>query len=329
MQLSAVLVVFMLSSQDERAAAASFERAALEVLGSSAVVRVETESEDVADEYLVEQAGEADGVVELTFSADRSEVLLHCYLSGQERWIDRSITFGPEDPDEERGRLLGFVVASMFQSNVAKAPLEEPEVAPLVTLGETVSVGPDPASIPMLNLRDKTEPEPAARSGLSVELAGINSIGLGGNADGLGAGAAFRVQLREAFWLRIALGGRAGTIREARADTTTALASVGSVWAVPLNAYAELLLRGEAIGSWFQVAREPSDTSGTEERGRWLLGVGSAGTVAYRLAPSAAAFFGLGLEAMLGSTDIYMQGQKVATVPWLRAVGELGLRADF
>src|SRR6188508_3324340 len=114
----ALLIVFVLAPEASQPETRAFATAALEILGTGAQVRVVTVPADLADQKVVERAtgAGADGTIELSWTDDRSHALVHCYVSGEKRWVDRSISFGQDEDDRERGRMLGYAVASMFLS---------------------------------------------------------------------------------------------------------------------------------------------------------------------------------------------------------------------
>jgi hypothetical protein len=111
-----LLIVFVLSQEASEPGTQAFATAAREVLGPGAQVRVLTVPADLADQEVVEQAtgAGADGTIELSWADDRSRARVHCYVAGEKRWVDRSISFDQDEDDSQRGRMLGYAIGSIF-----------------------------------------------------------------------------------------------------------------------------------------------------------------------------------------------------------------------
>jgi hypothetical protein len=265
---------------------------------------------------MAEGAG-GDGVVELTWSADHSRARLHCYVGREQRWLDREISFGgsvvdPRDEATERGRLLGFAVATMFTE----------------TAVETASPPPRAGAEPAMAATTPRRRERA--QGRSLEFAGIASSGLRGTASGLGASAGARWQATGPLSLRGFVAGRAGNVPEAQASTRTAQVGAGVSWAfLPSTTSVELGVRADALLSYFQATHLSDDDVVPDTKSRWLPGFDGLLEGGVRFTESAGLYAGMGIEAMVGATELYTHGRRVAVVPPLRMVGELGFRTRF
>ncbi len=334
MLLHAALVVFIMSPDPMEPTTQSFREAALEVLGPSAALHIEAAADTLPDTDAIERAGAADGVVELRWSPARDRVLLHCYVKDQARWIDRTILFSHSDPDSERGRLLGFSVASMFTEAPARreavaeaAPHAPPEHALLPAAASTRE--PDPSSEPF----DAASALPAAWSevrGRSLEFSGIAASGFSGATAELGASAAIRFVLSEPLWLRVSVAGRAGEIPAAQANVRRAVAGLGiSLSLLPDASRWEIGLRADLLGAWLEVAHLSSDDTQRVRFHRWFAGGDALATLGYRFSSLATVYASAGVEAMLGRTHVYTHGEEVAVVPYLRGVAEAGFRTNF
>lgn len=325
-----VLFVFILTPGLAEPTLTSFERAAREVLGAKAELHLETLTEPLSDDQAIEKAKDALGVAKLVWSDDRQQVLLHCYLAEQRRWVDRTVSFTSSDQDAERGRWLGFAVASMFTS--AGAPATPRDEAQKPKRRER----PKPAS--PAEVRREGSPAPDAQprvapsSGLtrSLEFAGVATTGIGGTAETLGANAALRLGVGGPFWLRVGISARTGDIAAAQASSKTALFSLGSgISLLGPDSKLDLGMRADLLAGWFGVSHLSEDDIVADHASRELFAADGLALAGYRFAPAAAAFLAMGLEATFGMTDIYAHGQHVATVPVLRGLGELGFRTDF
>ncbi|HEV3191402.1 MAG TPA: hypothetical protein VGY54_12930, partial [Polyangiaceae bacterium] len=118
-----------------------------DALGSSARVVVrETRSEPSDVEALaVERSDHADAIVELSWGdpqGRQAKLRMHVARSG--RWIDRSIGFRPSDADSERGRTIGFAIASILP----ETPTEGSEPSVSSTSAPPSGVSPASRSAP-------------------------------------------------------------------------------------------------------------------------------------------------------------------------------------
>src|SRR5687767_8651161 len=134
MSQGAALVIFVLTAEAAAPANVALERSARDVLGTTATVELKTVADLPSDAEALREAQGAEGVVELRWGKDGRLAQLHCYLAREGRWVDRTITFDRDDAEIERGRLLGFAVASMLLEGGTKAEDTEAahESAPLV-----------------------------------------------------------------------------------------------------------------------------------------------------------------------------------------------------
>ena len=312
------LIVLLIAQDAEDASLAAFESTLRGTVGQSARLRLERVTEDPPDEESAARGSKIDGVVELSWSADHSRARLHCYLSRQARWVDREITFGGSAGDmaheaSERGRLLGFAVATMFAEDAV------------------VPVPATPAQPPARRPAQVTRPRPAVPARVrGLEFAAIASSGVDGTASGLGASAGIRWHWLGPLGLRGFIAGRAGNVPEAQASTRTAQVGGGvSFGFLRSTTPLELGIRADALLSYFEASHLSEDDVEPDTKSRWLPGLDWLLEGGVRFAGSAGLFAGVGVEAMAGSTEMYTHGRRVAVVPPLRLVGELGFRTRF
>lgn len=311
----------------------AFQQAVQRVLGSNARVQTQLASSDPSDDEVVWRASDADGVVELSFSPEGQKARLHCYISREKRWLDREISFGEsrgsvQSEISERGRLLGFAVATMYAGDAGDAGNTEPEAA-----ATPEPKAPPPPLVPSMPAPARDRPPPARpehQARRMAEFSAIVSSGLGGTASGLGAGAGFRLGLAGPVWGRLFVAGRAGNIPEAQASTRTALMGGGvAVALLPESSSYELGARLDAFAGYFDASHLSEDDVEPDRRSRWQLGGDLVAEGGWRLSPVAGLFLGIGLEAMLGETAIYTHHERVAVVPPFRVTAELGFRTRF
>ncbi|HYQ01172.1 MAG TPA: hypothetical protein VER96_21020 [Polyangiaceae bacterium] len=310
----------------------AFQQAAQRVLGSEAQLRTQVVTSDPSDEVAVAKAPDADGVVELSFSPEGEKARLHCYLAREKRWIEREISFGDSSGStqseiNERGRLLGFAVATMYASDASEETHEQESPSP-PAVPPSASEAARAAESPRLSRpQSATVPE---RRKYVAEFAGIASTGLEGTASGLGASAGFRLVLRGPIWARVFIAGRSGNIPEAQASTRTALMGGGFAFAfLPDAATFELGSRLDFFASYFDASHLSEDDVAADRRSRWQAGADVVAEGGWRVTRDAGVFFGIGVEGILGKTEVYTHHQRVAVVPPLRATGELGFRTRF
>jgi hypothetical protein len=318
------------------AMAAALDQAARRVLGADARIHTEVVGVDPSDEESIAMGEGRDGVVELSFASDGSTARIHCYLSREQRWLDREIGFGASrgssrSETTERGRLLGFAVASLFSEGAAQ-PAAEPVPSPAAH-GQPAS-GPLPA--PRSARPDPASTDTAGATGdlrsirRSIEFAGIAGTGLNGTAAGLGASAGLRLAFAGPLWSRLFVEGRTGSIPEAQATTRTVLMGGGvAVALLPAASRFELGARLDVFASYFDAAHLSEDDIEPDRRSRWQLGADLVAEAGTRISGATRAIVGLGLEGVLGKTEIYTHGNRVAVVAPVRAVAEVGFRTAF
>jgi hypothetical protein len=132
------------------------------------------------------------------------------------------------------------------------------------------------------------------------------------------------------LWARLFVAGRSGNIPEAQASTRTALLGGGLALALlPETSSFELGGRLDAFASYFDVSHLSEDDIEADRRNRWQAGADLVAEGGWRFTGGAGLFAGVGLEAILGKTEIYTHHNRVAVVPPFRAVAELGFRTRF
>lgn len=347
----ALLVVFVTSSAPAEPTTAAFERSAREVLGTSATLRVERVADPLADSAALDRAGSADGVVELSWNSAAHTAMLHCYIASEQRWLDRAIRFSPADGAADRGRMLGFAVASMFldaprfahartdEPDSAEAPARQtPSSSPPVETVVTRPRGPSPLQPEAASGAEVTEASalttkrsPPGAGPNMIEFAGLVATGFGySSGTEMGALVALGVPLSGPLALRFQLTGRTGELPVAQANVRRVMAGVGLAY----NGWSDtdrlvLRLRVDALGNWFQVSHLSSDDVARVDNHGWLVGGDAAATLGYRISAPLTCFASLGLEAMSGQTHVFTHGVERATLPAFRGIGELGFMTHF
>ncbi|MGO9832926.1 MAG: hypothetical protein ACLP1X_01790 [Polyangiaceae bacterium] len=119
--------------------------------GASVEVRETRGPPDDEAALAVEASSHAEAIVELRWAdARHGQATLRLHIAAGGRWIERVIRFKPSDAYAERGRTLGFEVASMLPEGAAdRSPLPGgPSAASPTSQPSTPAVTPSPASSP-------------------------------------------------------------------------------------------------------------------------------------------------------------------------------------
>ncbi|WP_394828770.1 hypothetical protein [Pendulispora albinea] len=276
----------------------------------------------------------ASGVVTLRW-LDGGRVALHAHWAGQAGWTDRYFAFNEGDLAEERGRTIGFTLASMVQT-------EFPSRAPPAR-------APSPAAV---KAPEKSEAAPARgpRAGrFSMEARALVDVAahattLGGVLRGafrvvpllsLTGAAGFRTgsvgetsgQLR-AFSLAAGLRVRIFSSSSGAGGAGAAGGAAAAAGAGEDRGY-EVALLGEWVSSWETLSRTSNALQETQHEGRWVPGAHVQLGGAWFVAPRVALVAGLGAHIDFGSTDVVVNGRTVTTLSPYHGVAELGIRVHF
>jgi hypothetical protein len=323
-------------------------RATRSALGAQSHVELREARDPASDAQALaaEQRAHADAVVEVTWAeGGHRQATLRVHLARGDRWVDRSIGFHASDADAERGRTIGFAVASMIPEASGGTSTEpEPPSPPVVTPPVPTGVLPTPPLAPLPSVIEPppavdrvVAPPPATRAAAArrPDVVAIDVVGLGaagGDFDSLGAAAS--VHWFPASWLGLRLGGgaRAGNVQAAQATTLTLLGSAGAVL-YPLRASAS-----HPFGVWIRadyVLEHPSlthfsaSTPSSSTQQRWMSGMDALVGVEWRFSSEVGVLAGIGGEDVFSSTYVQVSGVPVATLPPLRGVAEAGFRLGF
>jgi hypothetical protein len=303
----AVIVLLLVARGDmQQPAMAALTRAAESVLGPESHIVFHERQRALADDEAIALADQmrASMVVSVTWSSDQSRAHVHVHFAERPGWLERDVSFAPLDPPTERGRTLGFEIATMVpdvapsQAPPPAPPLAKPEERPLVPVSARPSVW-------------------------AVDLNGTGAVG--GDATGYGIGAGARWSFVPNAFARAGGAVRFGRVLPADATSTTWVPAigVGYVSGGP-SSRVRLGARVDALAMFTEVSR----ASPAEARGRWTPGVDLLGEIEIAATPVAVAA-AAGAEYALGSTSVRVGETDVTTLPRLRLLAELGLRFRF
>lgn len=313
-----VLVVLLGTSPDPTADA--IMTTARRALGPEAIVLAETSATTSDDDALaIAERVHARAVARVTWADGSFRVArLHVHVapSSSSDWANDEITFQPQDVASEKGRTVGYTLASMVQrieqEHEAAAPKAPPPAPPPPTPPPAPSVAPTE--------RPLARP-PASRSALDVHVHGIGVIGA--DASGVGGGGAVRWWPGSHIGFRAGAGARGGRIEAANASTTTVSLAVGPGYRTMIATTLELGLRADFVVLRHAVTRE--DTT----HARWLGAVDLLVELGWAVSAHGGVVASLGSEVALGTTSIRVGGADVGDLPTLRGIAELGARFRF
>jgi hypothetical protein len=340
------LIIFVAAGDAEDVASRAMLRAARTALGGQSHVEIRARSEASNDAHtlLVERQALADAVADVSWrDAAHRQARLHLHIARTDRWVDRSIGFQPSDVEAERGRTIGFALASMLPEAMETPPTAAP-VAPAPTPAPAPAPATAPAPPPAPS--DSATPSAAARppdrlpvgshiyapERFLVDVAGAGAIGKDASVDALGAVGAVQWFPILPLAVRLAGGARAGSIPTAQATTLTAFGTAGLVFS-PLRA-----TEAHTVGFWVRVdyvleytsmSHLGADPAAATTQGRLMSGVDAVAGIDWMFAPKVGLIAGVGGEDVFFNGYVDVGGVRRATLLPLRALAEVGFRVRF
>ena len=341
MSLAAVVVgVVVASGQADSPRANAMISALVESLGSQIPAPELREAATPSDASAI--AIEDDlAAIAVAWLSERSpdETIIRVHVARLDRWMERPFRFATSDLPNERGRALGFALASMLLPEVDFAT----QRAGKATAPRPPPTGPRPEALqptakdtPAANLAAKAAPsnkddggQPTTR--FSAALSAIAAGGWQGQAAGWGGTGDAEMRVGTSLWLRAGIGARRGAVTGLNGNDTVFLALGGIVWRPAFAAIGPTFqfgLRGDARALYHRFSHRQWDGS-FEHQATLFPAVATAAEGTYRLSPRLILVAGLGVEIAFGIADIAVAGRNVATVPALRGIGDVGLRWHF
>jgi hypothetical protein len=323
MSSTVTLVILLSAAEAADPASAALSRSAREVLGDQAHVTVRVTEERISDEALASAQPAADAVAQIRWlGAEHRRASVHCYIGKSRQIVEREISFDDNAPENDRERMLGFVVASMLppESGALPEPASTKAASPVRAVVAEAPVGVGPAAPPQ-----------RARFVGMAELVGLGTTGFGGTASGLGAEVAGRWLFQHSLSLRISGGLRRGDIPEASAISEVQFFGLGLAFEAPVSSGSPVALGGRVSGLVLrhEVVHLSSDDREPDRKARVLPGVVAVFETSWHFSSSAAFVAGVGAELAFGHTDILIKGREVTEIPPLRGLAELGIQAKF
>jgi hypothetical protein len=246
---------------------------------------------------------------------------------GQGRTTNRTIVFSVRDLPAERGRALGLVIASILDEVWGPGMQSRPEAADLKLAPAAVaSIDPEvPAPIAPL-----AGESPAAPPRWAIEASVITAVDRQEDLDDtIGGMIALRRTLRPHWAARVGLGLRVADLDSANAGARATLGELGLVWSsdgfarpggVGVGARIDLLGTHEAI------KRSGGDPRFAE---LWTLGADVLGQLGLGLSSGTTLLLSAGVEGVLSSARLATPDEPTAELPGERLILELGVLARF
>jgi len=264
---------------------------------------------ETAKEPTLVRAGEippGSGAVELTWQPGTSEAHLRCYVPSTKRWIERSVRFDADDPEAERGRTLGFVVASIFVEAPAKADPPKPKPKP------KREVSPPP------------EPE-HPRVGAAAAVSAVGP----GDGTSFGVNIVFDYRVLPKLRLGITGEGRFGTMPSVQATLRYLGGGATVTWEMFRPKRNTWLGATVGVsGAELRLTHLESDDPEPDALSHVVLVVHPMVSGGLSLGGAAAAFVEAGVEVLSGRTTVVV-GEDQAEIGRFTPAARLGLRTDF
>jgi len=325
--LAAISVLVVIATGDPAdGSTRTIEQALRTALGADAVIVVRTTPTGATDEALAASAA-ADHttlVSVVSWSDHQRRATIHFVTPPDGRWYDREIRFDAADAAAERGRTIGFALASMVPDE-AKASRERPAVEP-----PPPPMAPPPAVLSPALPSEALAPLPRAHR-MGIDASALAATGLGGYGGGVGGVVGFRMPFGGGFAGRAAVGARAGAIGPAQATTRVISGGLGVAWQPWLDARRRwgVGARVSALVLHEEVSHFSGDEPSAIDQARFVPALDAALEGTFRFAESAAVVSAFGTEAALGTTRVVVKGREVASLPPARLFAEVGLRLLF
>jgi hypothetical protein len=315
MSAIALLAIVVAAGEAQSPVTTALLSAASEASGPGAVVRIFEVKRPTDPEALrIEREQTARAVVELSWlDTSHLHAVLRIHATVTNRWVDREIDFDATDPIAERGRALGFAVASML-----------PEADPTLPVATAPTLSHPQESIPSA---------PLGRHAL--EVAAAAGTGLGGAAAGYGGTLAVELFLSDAWSAHLEAGVRLGHLPDLDAQEFVSSFGAGATWWVVASTPARPFgvgLRGEAL-VLYQLVSHHRTSGQLEWKGAPLPGASARLEGGWRVVGPLELVARGGIEAAFGTVTVDVvpapAGAGPNTIPVFRAVGEAGIRLRF
>jgi hypothetical protein len=300
-----VVVIALAANELSSPRAAAILKSAHEVLGANVTVRVEMlgsngNSRGAVDEH------PTSAYAWLAWDARDPRVAhLRCYIPDDNRWVQRDVSFTDQDPENERGRTLGFVIGSIFVE--AREPQPQPD-----------------ERVPQL---PHNQWQMESRRFL---IAAAASIAAPGDATSLGAWIGGQRALSKIFWLGVAGEGRIGTVNRAQSSTRFfSFGALATVRLIPQMGRGWWGLQSFLGAENLTFVHLSEDDAFAVTHSAWVPKLELLAHGNLDLSSSSMLFVDLGTNYRFGATDVYVHQSLKAHIPAFIGIGRIGVGTRF
>jgi hypothetical protein len=331
----AVVLVILLAADAADPATQAVLPAVRRPLGEDTVVLVQQSDAQRTDDEALALARQvhALSVVTLTWEDPaHSHVRLRVLLVEGPRHYDYNLAFEPGDQPAERGRAIGLAMTPVLTRAIAAAhsPVDASRTGP-AQAQESVA---NDAALPAAPAGDQAAPPSSAvlrGAFLAADLGSSASVGIGGNALGVGPTVGLRASLLGPLGLHVVGVARFGSVDALSASSATIGFGGGATWrAFRFGGDAHALEVGGRVDVLATQIALSEDMGGTTvRRSRWLTAVDLLAEAAWPLGNHFELTGAVGGEIADGTTAVTVGGTPVDHIPIGRGVVELGVRIPF
>jgi hypothetical protein len=314
MAAAIVIVVMIAAGGQPQATTPALSRSLEEALPQGALVLVREGATTTDDEIAnVSSKLHADAVAVVVWSdVESSHATLRVHRPSTGAVVAREMDFRPADATPDRGRAVGFAIASMMPP-VSDEPPRAPPIAP----PPSAPVAPAEMPAPALAAPDR-------RWGIDLLFAVTG--GVGGDAGGFGGALGLRYLVADRFDVRGAVSVTQGSFPSVGGSLTLVKPTVGMGWQALRTERATISPRVE-LGPWHHAVSRSGD--GVTEGSRWIFGMTFALEGAWRVFDRLDIVATGGVDVALGNTRVFVGAEERTSIPVTRLVGSSGLRIAF
>jgi hypothetical protein len=323
------LTLLVLLSPGDEPMATSIASATRAANGAETLLELRFVAVPPDDDAVVALAREsqAEAIALLTWSdASHLHAQLRVYEQATARWVARDLEFAAQDPADEKGRTIGFNLASMLPDKGAAVP-RPPAASPPAEAPAQATAANTAAAASSASVQPKIAPASVWTVAIEAAAHGVFAIGGEGTSAGGALGAQYR--LGEHFSLCAAAALRWGHIEELEARLVAIDFGPGLAWRSGDVSRWGLQLRLDAIARIESVRRDSEGSQPHESHGRVVPAVGVGAELTFALNPDVALLANTSMRAVLGETDLILRGSQVAAFAPVELGLGLGARAYF
>ncbi len=272
-----------------------------------------------AEALVVGQRVRARAVVRVVWTDDKATARLDVHVEPSPDWAHDELRFRAADAPIERGRTVGFAIASMVQRLEAA---HEPSPAPPPP---SAPPGSSPPPEPQAEPPPPPTRSPSARA---FEAFAGGAAAFGGAATGYGGTLGGRWFPLERVGLRVVTAARFGSIDAASASDRVVLVGGGVVVRLARWGALGVEARSDFVVIFARATRS-YPTGDVSQSRQPVGGADAAAEASFWLSSRTALTASAGGELAFGPTYVNVGGAQRAEIPSVRALTEIGVRVGF